>query len=118
MCAFGKTPKDNRGKRLKQTVDVISEGPDFFLRSSHYRVDLLSHVSKTTDKRGQYEWRAEKNLDGYTTIVAKIEESREHCNYMKSIFYRVITVIEYRYTFKSRVTSQILTKFSLAIPSY
>ena len=36
----------------------------FFLRSSRIRVDLLSYERKTTDKREQYDWRAEKNSDG------------------------------------------------------
>ena len=36
----------------------------FFLRSSSIRVDLLSYESKPADKREQYDWRAEKNLDG------------------------------------------------------
>ena len=37
--------------------------PDLFLWSSRVRVNLLSYESKTTDKREQYDWRAEKNLD-------------------------------------------------------
>ena len=41
----------------------------FFLRSSRNKVDLLSYESKTTDKRGQYDWKAEKNLDGYLYVV-------------------------------------------------
>ena len=36
----------------------------FFSQSSHIRVDLLSYESKSTDNREQYNWRAEKNLDG------------------------------------------------------
>ena len=39
--------------------------PNYFLQSSRIRVDLLSYESKRTDKREQYDWRAEKNLDGY-----------------------------------------------------
>ena len=35
-----------------------------FLRSSRIRVDLLSYERKPTDKREQYDWRVEKNLDG------------------------------------------------------
>ena len=37
--------------------------PIFFLRSSRIRFDLLSYESKPTDKREQYDWRAEKSLD-------------------------------------------------------
>ena len=36
---------------------------NFFLQSSCIRVDLLLSESKSTDKRGQYDWRTEKNLD-------------------------------------------------------
>ena len=36
----------------------------FFLWSSQNRVDLLLLESKMTNKRGQYNWRAEKKLDG------------------------------------------------------
>ena len=39
--------------------------PNFFVRSSRIRVDLLSYESKTTDKRQQNDWRAKKNLDGW-----------------------------------------------------
>ena len=39
--------------------------PEFFLQSSRIRVDRLSYESKTTDKREQYDWRADKNLDGF-----------------------------------------------------
>ena len=38
--------------------------PNFFLRSSHIRVDLQAYESKPTDNREKYDWRAEKNLDG------------------------------------------------------
>ena len=37
---------------------------NFSKPSRRIRVDLLSYESKTTDKRGQYDGRAEKNLDG------------------------------------------------------
>ena len=37
--------------------------PNFFLRSSRIRINLLSCESKTTDKRQQNAWRAKKNLD-------------------------------------------------------
>ena len=37
--------------------------PNIFLWSGRNRVDLLSYESKTTDKREQYDWKAEKNLD-------------------------------------------------------
>ena len=38
---------------------------NFFLHFRHIRVDLLSYKSKTTDKREQYDWRTEKNIDGF-----------------------------------------------------
>ena len=38
--------------------------PNFFLRSSRIRADLISYEGIPTDKREQYDWRAEKNLDG------------------------------------------------------
>ena len=46
--------------------------PIFFLRSSRIRVNLLSYESIPTDKREQYDWRAEKNLDGYRLIMAVV----------------------------------------------
>ena len=39
--------------------------PDFYLLSSRNRADLLSYESKPTDKREQYDFKGEKNLDGY-----------------------------------------------------
>ena len=36
----------------------------FLLRSNRIRVNLLSHERKSTNKQEQYDWRAEKNLDG------------------------------------------------------
>ena len=41
-----------------------SSWPNFFLRSSRIRVDLISYESIPIDKREQYDWRAEKNLGG------------------------------------------------------
>ena len=38
--------------------------PIFFLRSRRIRVNLLTYERKMTDKWEQYDWRAEKNLDG------------------------------------------------------
>ena len=37
----------------------------FFLQYSRVRVNMLSHESKTTAKQGQYNWMAEKKLDGH-----------------------------------------------------
>ena len=42
--------------------------PKKILWCSCIRVDLLLHYSKTTDKREQYDWRADKNLDGCVEI--------------------------------------------------
>ena len=42
--------------------------PDFFLRSSRNRVNLLSYYGKTTDKREQYDWRADKNWTGGSLV--------------------------------------------------
>ena len=39
--------------------------PNFFLRSSRIRVDLLLYESIPSDKQEQYDFRAEKNLDEY-----------------------------------------------------
>ena len=39
---------------------------NFFLQSSCIRLDLLPYERKTTDKREQYDWRAEKNFDGHS----------------------------------------------------
>ena len=38
--------------------------PDFFLRSSCIRVNLVSYERKTTDKQGQNNWMAEKTCSG------------------------------------------------------
>ena len=45
--------------------------PNFFLRSSRNRVDLLSYKSKPTDKREHFDCRAKKNLDGWSMQVHK-----------------------------------------------
>ena len=37
---------------------------DFFLRYSRNRVDLLPYKSKPVDEQEQYNWMAEKKLDG------------------------------------------------------
>ena len=47
-------------------LDIIPTRPNFFLQSSRITVKLLSYESKRTDKRGQYDRRAPKNLDGYS----------------------------------------------------
>ena len=44
--------------------NLLISWPNFFLRSSRIRVYLLSYESIPTDKREQYDWRADKNLDG------------------------------------------------------
>ena len=46
--------------------------PNFFLRPSRIRVDQASYESKTIDKRGQYDWRVEKNLDGSSTTYYRV----------------------------------------------
>ena len=48
-------------------LDVLLSRPNFFLRFRR-TVDLLSYDSKTTDKRGQYVWRAKKKMDGMFII--------------------------------------------------
>ena len=58
--------------------------PDFFLRSGRIRVDLLSYESKTTDKREQYDWRTEKNLDGMDNPLPKNTGSGV-CQYPKGL---------------------------------
>ena len=44
----------------------------YVIANSRIRVDMLSHESKTTEIQGQYDWRAEKNLDrgGVVLILA------------------------------------------------
>ena len=37
--------------------------PNFFLRSSRNKVDLLSFENKTTDKREQYDWMGGKKIE-------------------------------------------------------
>ena len=64
-------PSSSQPKKQTHSSQWVLLGGDFpystkfFLRSRRIRVNLLSCESKTTDKRGQYDWRAEKNLDGY-----------------------------------------------------
>ena len=43
--------------------------PDFLLRSSRIRADLLSYESKPTDKQEQYDWTDEKKLGGHSEAV-------------------------------------------------
>ena len=63
-------------KESKKIVDyVIQCGVSywlhqFFSRSSRIRVDLLSYESKTTVKQEQYDFRAEKKLDGKFQFLA------------------------------------------------
>ena len=51
------------------------------MQYSRIRVELLSYESKPTDKRGQYDWRDEKNLDGdsnleHGIILASVKKTR------------------------------------------
>ena len=55
--------KKEKKKKERRVEEERESRPIFFLQFSRIRVDLLSHESKTTDKREQYDWRAEKNLD-------------------------------------------------------
>ena len=43
--------------------------PDFCLRSSRIRVDLPLYESKPTDKQEEFDWKAEKHLDGNATKI-------------------------------------------------
>ena len=52
----------------RQKADMTSR-PNVLLRSSRIKVDQLSYESKPTDKREQYDWRAEKSLDGIFAMV-------------------------------------------------
>ena len=74
--------KKKKKKRLmlcclnpQKSVDDVNEHAQpvqiCFLRSSRIRVDLLSYESKPTDKREQYDWRAEKNFDGKQETAGK-----------------------------------------------
>ena len=51
-------------------VKRIFTRPNFSQSSRRIRVYQLSYESKTTDKREQYDWRADKKLDGYFTDMA------------------------------------------------
>ena len=55
----------------------------FFLWSSRIGVDLLSYESKTTDKQGQYDWRAWKNLNGLYGI------NMHFSNALRSVVYTI-----------------------------
>ena len=59
--------EDKNGNELQKlfTIRPCFSTKVFFLPSSRIRVDLLSYQSKPADKRGQYNSRAEKNLDGF-----------------------------------------------------
>ena len=54
---------------LSSPTKSAATRPNFFLQSCHIRVDLQSYESKPTDKWEQYDWRADKNLDGYKRRV-------------------------------------------------
>ena len=47
---------------IKSYIPYLSR-PIFFHPSSRIKVDMQSYKSKPTDKREQYDWRTEKNLD-------------------------------------------------------
>ena len=49
-------------RRQTFSGQMITIRPDFFLRFSHIRVDLLLYESKMTDICKQYNWMAEKKL--------------------------------------------------------
>ena len=52
------------GMMDKCNMTSFDSHPKKIQPSSHFRVDLLSHESKTTDKPEQYDWRAEKIWTG------------------------------------------------------
>ena len=56
--------KDSGWKQKNISVLPVTPRPNIFLPSSRIRVYLPSYESKTTHKRGRYNWRAEINLDG------------------------------------------------------
>ena len=64
---------------------MLDYSTKFFLRSSRLRINLLSYESKTTDKRGQYDWRTEKNLDGsYEPRVFLLDREGKRINGVKN----------------------------------
>ena len=46
------------------TLRLIIYPSKFFLQSGRNRVNLVLYESKQTDKRKQYDWKAEKTLEG------------------------------------------------------
>ena len=55
-------------------LPCLETHPNFFQPFSRNRVDLLSYESKPMDKREQYDWRTEKNLDGKRAPSLKKEQ--------------------------------------------
>ena len=66
FCFFLPPSVRREVKGLSEWFRIGIAQSNFFLRFSRIRVNLLLYESKTTHKRGQYYWRAEKNLDGWT----------------------------------------------------
>ena len=58
---------------------------DFFLRSSHIRVDLLLYESNPTDKWEGNDWRAGKNLDSLFEIKVVLQVSINHFSSSSSV---------------------------------
>ena len=67
---------------------------NFFLRSSCIRVDLQSYESKPIDKLEQYDWRAEKNLDGYCCLATNQSVSQCMTLIISSITTREALVVQ------------------------
>ena len=55
---------------LIKTPVMYPSRPNCFVRSCRIRVNLLSYESIPTDKQEQYDWRAEKNLDGKCHLIS------------------------------------------------
>ena len=65
--------------------------PNLLFRSSRIRVDLLSYESKITDKRDQYDWRAETNLDGWPASIHPCMHARSAVSAEEMCFTNLIS---------------------------
>ena len=68
----------------RTTKPVITHSrPDFLRRSSCISVDLLSYDSKPTEKREQWDWRAEKNWTGLSLVFSFVEKNARQARHIR-----------------------------------
>ena len=70
------------------------------LRSSRNRINLLSYESKLTDKREQYDWRAQKNLDRNGRVTQKLTSVFR--NYLVYVMFFIAKFCVINYAYKAR----------------